>query len=342
MTSTPVELSVTAAELHQSAIVIDGLSYYYDGPSDRLDPRFVTATNVTACETASWFEDASREINDVREAAEQDPGALVVLSAADIERAKQEGKVGVIIGLQASLPIETDLSRISLLHALGVRIIQLTYNDRTWAGDGCVEPVDGGLSVFGRAMIEEMARVGMALDLSHVGRRTSLDVIEAATVPPMFSHANPLALTENVRNLTDEQMRKVADRGGMVGICCWAPLCWKNRPGDPPTIADYVDHIDYAVELIGADRVGIATDSACTMDQAWAAQHSLDFAAAFPEIAQSYRDAVGPNTHPESLPTVANLLPITEELLRRGYAEDDVRSIIGGNFLRHLREVWGG
>jgi membrane dipeptidase len=332
----------TAVALHESSIVIDGLTFYYDGASPRLRPDRVTATNVTAAETAYGFADAVAEIDEVRRAAVRDPGATLVLTASDIEAAKRGGKVGIIIGLQASLPVDEDLGRVRILYDLGVRIMQLTYNDRTYAGDGCLEPIDGGLSQFGRAMIAEMAEVRMLLDLSHVGRHTCLEAIDACPVPMVISHANPVALTESPRNLSDEQIRAVASRGGVIGACAYPPICWKNRSGVLPTADDVLDHLDYMVELAGIDHVGIATDSACTADAARVARHSKEFAGVFPEITEDYNREVKSRVEtPAPVPNVSDLLPITQGLLRRGYAPDDVRKVLGGNFLRVFRDVWG-
>ncbi len=331
-----------AVALHEASIVIDGLTFYYDGPSPRLRPEWVTATNVTAAETSYGFADALADIEDVRRAASRDPGAVLVLSASDIEAAKRGGKVGIIIGLQASLPVDEDLGRVRVLHDLGVRIMQLTYNDRTYAGDGCLEPVDGGLSRLGRAMIAEMADVKMLLDLSHVGRRTSLEAIDACPVPMVISHANPLAVTASPRNLTDEQIQAVASRGGVIGACSYPPICWKNRRGVLPTTDDVLDHLDYLVEVAGIDHVGIATDSACTADAARVARHSKEFASAFPGITEDYdREVKSRFESPAPVPTVADLLPVTQGLLGRGYQPDDVQKVLGGNFMRVFREVWG-
>jgi membrane dipeptidase len=328
--------------LHEASIVIDGLTFYYDGPTERLDPKGITALNLTACETYNGFNAAMAEIVGVTKLIETDPVATLIRSAADIEQAKRDGKVGIIIGVQASYLIGTDLWKLKALHDIGLRIFQLTYNDRCYTGDGCLEPIDGGLTRFGKQVLDEAARLGIAIDLSHVGRRTSMEAIAAAPKPPMFSHANPNALTESPRNLTDEQIKLIGEVGGLIGVCTWAPLCWKNRPGDPPTVDDVVDHVDYVVQMIGIDRVGIATDSGCTMNQAWLKQHSLEFNTAFPEIAGDYLKNVGEDTHPEELPDLTNLVLVTDALQRRGYSDDDVRKLIGGNFLRHLRDAWGG
>ncbi|MCC6935942.1 MAG: membrane dipeptidase [Thermomicrobiales bacterium] len=340
-TATDTNLAARAQELHASSIVIDGLTYYYDGPSERVNPAKLTAFNATACETANGWTASLQEIMDVRRHIERDPSCVLVRTAADIEQAKQDGKSGLIIGVQASAFVEMDLWRLQLLHDVGLRIFQLTYNDRAYTGDGCLENEDGGLTRFGRSVIDELARLGIALDLSHVGRRTALEAIEASSVPPMFSHANPNAITENPRNLTDEQIRKIGERDGMIGICSWAPLCWKNQP-QVPSVDDLVDHVDYVVQMIGAEHVGLATDSGCTTNQAWLDQHSLDFSSTFPEITGDYLANVGGGTHPPELPDLTNLDRTTEALLRRGYSDHDVQGILGGNFLRHFRTVWGG
>lgn len=333
------EIAATAQRVHESSIVIDGLTFYYDGPTDRLDWKGVTATNVTAAETASNFAKATEEVMVLRQGLARDPDRVLIRSAADIERAKRDNKVGVILGFQASLPVETEMWRIQMYHDIGMRIVQLTYNDRCYTGDGCLVE-DGGLTRFGARFVNELAEKRIALDLSHCGRRTSLEAIEASSIAPMFSHANPNELTKNPRNLTDEQIRKVGERKGMIGLCSWAPLCWKNNTESAPTIDDYVDHIDYVVDMIGIDHVGIATDSGVTENQAWLAQHSLDFNAAFPAIAGEYISHHGTRAD-SGMPEVNDLVRITEALLDRGYGEEDITKIIGGNFLRHFRSVWG-
>jgi membrane dipeptidase len=340
VSATEVKISPEAEQLHRSSIVIDGLSFYYDGPSDRLNPDRVTATNVTTVETYNGFIEAIDELTNLRELAFSDPGVIIVERASDIEKAKAEGKIGLILGFQSSLPIENRLDRVRVFHDMGIRIIQPTYNDRDYAGDGCLEPVDGGLSRFGRRLIEEFARVGILLDLSHAGRRTALEAAEASPGPLSVTHAAPLNLTDSVRNLTDELMKKVAEKDGVVGMCCWGPLIWKNQP-QRPTIDDFIDHIDYACELIGPKHVGIATDSPCTTNVEWTRRHSEEFDEAFPEIASEYRAKVGKDKmHPEGLPGIADLRPVTDGLLRRGYSESDVKGIIGGNFLRLFEQVW--
>jgi membrane dipeptidase len=330
-------ISERAAKLHRDAIVIDGLSFYYDGPTSRFDPDKLTALNLTACETYNAWDRALEEIMQVREDLKRDPVGVLIRSAADIEVSKVNRKVGVILGVQSTIFIDTELWHLDLLYDIGLRIMQLTYNERSYMGDGCLEADDGGLSRFGRRAIARVEDLGIALDLSHVGRRTSLDAIAAASVPIMFSHANPNKVTQNPRNLTDEQIKAVGENGGMIGVCTWGPLCWKNDPTKRPTVNDVIDHIDYVVDMIGIDHVGIGTDSACTTNTAWLIQHSLEFNSAYPEIANEF---VSHHGRSSGMPEINTLDRMTDGLLNRGYTDGEVVKVIGGNFLRHFRTAW--
>lgn len=331
------------AKQHLDSIVIDGLSYYYDGPSKRLQPQMVTATNVTVAETERNLSETLLEVMDVLKHIETDPGVILVETASDIVEAKNAGKIGLVMGLQDSLPVEDDLRRIYLFYRLGVRIMQLTYNLRSHTGDGCLEKTDGGLSRFGQQFIKECGEIGMLVDLSHAGRKTSLQAMECMEQPPVFSHANPNSVTENPRNLTDEQIRAVADKGGVIGCCFWGPLCWKNKARVRPSVDDYLDHIDYVVNLVGIHHVGIAGDTPCTEDMEWINSHGVDFNKKYPEIAGPYCEQVSEERSqrfPEGLSGLMDLATITAGLARRGYQPEDLKKVLGENFLRVFKQVW--
>ncbi len=342
--------------LHSESIVIDGLTWLYRSPAEFLNPKTTTAANLTIDETTNQdFSGAIQGIGCVRQAVRSDSHVTIVETASDIRRAKESRKVGLILGFQHSKFLETDLSRVDVFHRLGVRIIQLTYNDRTYAGDGCLEPRDGGLSRFGRRLIREMNEIGIVVDLSHAGIRTSLEAIEAAKVPPIFSHANPASLTENPRNLTDEQIKAVAEAGGVIGCCSYASLCYKNQKGRRPTLEDFVDHIEYVVNLVGIDHVGLATDSPCTGDHCARITHSNQFNKEFPEIGMTYWEGLFTKpepdetdeenkwleySQPKDIPGVQALHNVTEDLVHRGYTPEDIKKILGENFLRVFDEAW--
>lgn len=339
MTATELQISSHARELHSRAIVIDALSFYYDGPTPRFDPNKLTALNVTAAEVYDNWAKGLEEIMLVREDLRHDSSAVLIRSAKDIEDAKANGKVGLILGVQSSIFIEAELWRLGLLHEVGLRILQLTYNERSWMGDGCLEGEDGGLTRFGERVLNEMYQLGLALDLSHVGRRTSVEAIHAFPGVPMFSHANPDAITRNPRNLTDEQIMAIGERKGMIGICTWGPLNWKNDPINKPTVEDVIDHLVYVADKIGVEHVGIGTDSACTDNQAWLIQHSLEFNTSYPEIATEFTSHHGRSS---GMPEINSLDMVTECMVRRDFSDAEVLGVIGGNFLRHFREAWKG
>ena len=142
---------------------------------------------------------------------------IPVKTAADILQAKQEGKVGVILGWQNASPIENHLSRFDLFHTLGVRIIQITYNERNLLGNGCYERRDEGLTNFGIDAIKEMNRLGILIDLSHVGDHTTLEAIELSEKPVAITHANARAFVNHVRNKTDEALLLLVEKGGVIG-----------------------------------------------------------------------------------------------------------------------------
>jgi membrane dipeptidase len=339
--------------IHSNSIVIDGLTWLFHRPAVFLDPSRVTATNLTVgASTEQDFGLAIEEIRRVWQTVKAVHHTAIVQDVSSILACKKEHTVGIILGFQHSKPLETNLGRVELFHKLGVRIIQLTYNDRTYTGDGCLEPRDGGLSRFGERLIKEMNQVGVIVDLSHAGKRTSLEAIAISRVPAIFSHSNPSSLTQNPRNLSDEQIRAVAEAGGVIGCCTWAPICWKNRPQRRPTVEDFLDHIECVVNLVGIDHVSLASDSPCTEDRCAALLERDQFNAAYPEIAMPYwnalsKDPGGPDeetwqelSQPEGIPGVQDLRRVTGGLVRRGFSQTDIQKVLGGNLLRVFGDVW--
>jgi membrane dipeptidase len=332
--------TLDAEALHRGAVVVDGTTFFCRGYTDRLEKAGVTALNITTAWPDDDFEAAVRRIEEYYVLVRDDPKIGLVQTTVDIERFKREGKVGLIIAFQNSRPIGTILERVETFWRLGVRTIQVTYNTRTFAGDGIFEEHDVGLSKFGRAMVREMNRVGILVDLSHVGRRSSLDAIDASEQPCVFTHSNPHALVPVPRNITDEQMKAVAAKGGLVGCSSFPALVWRGGASGP-TLDQFIDCIDYAVNLVGVDHVSIGTDSEATKG------------AYPPELRASLRRLYPGTTggfharFPQGSPLagmedgLADWPHVTRRLLERGYAPADVQKIIGGNFLRVARQVWG-
>jgi len=326
-----------AEALHRESVVIDGTSFFCRD-AERLLAAGVTAINTTTPWPDDDLETAAWRIEEYYALVRREPGLAIVARAEDILRIKREGRAGIILACQNARPIGSRLERVETLWRLGVRTIQLTYNTRNFVGDGVFEDTDAGLSKFGRQVVREMNRVGILVDLSHVGQRTSLEAIEVSEKPCVFTHSNPHALVPVPRNITDEQIKAVAAKGGVVGCSSFPALVWRGET--PPTLDEFVACIDYVVNLVGPDHVAIGTDSEASKG------------AYPPELRASLRRAYSGTTgtfhqrFPQGLPLVGleeglgDWPNITRCLLERGYRPDDVRKIIGGNFFRVMSEVW--
>jgi membrane dipeptidase len=327
----------TARQLYREAIVIDGLNvsnWQSSAVYRSLHAGGVTAINATVAVWEGFRSTMDNITAMLRRFREYNALIMPVTTTQDILRAKQEGKVGFILGWQNATPIENDLDRLALFHALGVRIIQITYNERNLLGNGCYERRDEGLSHFGVDAVREMNRLGILIDLSHVGDRTTLETIEISEQPVACTHANARAFFNHVRNKTDEALKLLVEKGGVVGANAFPPFLPK---GFASTLADYVDAIDDLVQRVGIDHVGIGTDY--TQDQP-----PTFFDWLFSQQGTKYRERPmpypDPLLHPRGMETPDKLANVAQELLERGYNQTEVTKILGGNWLRLLREVW--
>ncbi|MBL0422708.1 dipeptidase [Ramlibacter sp. AW1] len=184
---------------------------------------------------------------------------LMVEDFADFERARQAGKLAIVLGYQNVPGVERDLGLMALFHDLGVRVVQIAHNIRNLYGDGCAEPADAGLSTLGVEMVAALNELGIVIDLSHVGDRSGLDAIRHSRQPVAVTHANAYSLCPNVRNKSDALLDALKASGGVLGITYLPPLV--RMPGEArATVADVVAHVRYAVERMGAEHVGIGSD----------------------------------------------------------------------------------
>ncbi|HEY3128741.1 MAG TPA: dipeptidase [Acidobacteriota bacterium] len=329
--------SATAVELHRRSIIIDGLniSRWSDAEVYRhLHQGGVTAINASL---AVW-EGTKQTMQSIgcfyRDFDTYHKLIRPVTCIEDIHAAKREDRVGIIFGFQNSSPIEDDLNLVEVFYRLGVRVIQITYNDLNYAGAGCYERNDVGLSQFGVDLVKEMNRLGMVIDLSHVGYRTTMEAIEVSEQPVWFSHANPMALREHCRNKTDEQVKSLVDKGGVVGANIFPPFLKREYDS---TLEDFLDVIDHWVQVAGIDQVAIGLDFTENQSEEWF--HWL--------MAGKRKDStVYPLTLPLKLPTDITRSDewpnITAGLLQRAYSEEDVQKICGLNVLRLFEKVWKG
>lgn len=189
----------------------------------------------------------------------------VVTSSSQIRAAAGDNQVAVVLGFQNSSPFDQDYTMVEVFHRLGVRIAQLTYNIQNYVGGSCYDPEDSGLTRFGGRIVEEMNRVGMLVDLSHVGNRTSLDAIHLSSQPVSITHANPLWFANTARNKPDEVMKAVADRGGVVGACLYPNVIG----GKETTREDFCEMVIKLVDQLGPDHVAIGSDSARNWDSGY-------------------------------------------------------------------------
>jgi len=254
----------------------------------------------------------------------------------DIEQAKAQGKRAIIMGFQDSEHFGRDLDKLQWFYDLGIRIIQLTYNLRNFVGSGCTERADGGLSLFGVEVVKRMNQLGILVDVSHCGYQTTMDAIEISSAPVAVTHASSRKLYEHDRGKSDEVIRALAARNGYFGVLAF-PSFLSDLSRREASLNDVLDHIDYVAGIMGVDKVGIGTDwpgsvhplivgkiKEDLLAQGFREEHQI-----FPEaVVQGFRDRRDwPN--------------ITRGLVSRGYSDDEIKGILGGNFLRLFKEVVG-
>ncbi len=252
---------------------------------------------------------------------------LLVRRADDVLEAKKTGRMAITFDLEGMNALNGDASLVTLYYRLGVRQMLTAYNKNNLAGGGCHDK-DIGLTAFGRQVIAEMNRVGMLVDCSHTGSRTTMDIMEASTQPVIFSHSNPKTLRLHGRNITDDQIRACAKTGGVIGV---TGLGYFLPDRASPAIA-LADCVIYVRNLVGVDHVGLGLDYT-PPDPTGAAD--ADFA--HPDFwPPAEYDPPWPMK--DASPKV--FAQLAELLIERGWSSGDVRKVLGENFLRVARAVW--
>jgi membrane dipeptidase len=248
---------------------------------------------------------------------------LVARGLPDVHRAAAEGRVALIPCFQGMQMVEADLGLIPGYRAAGIGVMTLTHPWKTPFGDGVFERSDRGLTVRGQMAVESLNAAGVLLDLSLVGRHTSLQAMEASVHPVIFSRSNAAAIHDHPANLTDEQLRVCARVGGVVGVSAFPSFVSESTT---PTLEQVLDHVDYLAETMGVDHVALGLD----FDDAPRLRFPTD-----PAPEPPYR-------YPQGLEGFGDLPRIRDRLLGRGYSDTDTGKIFGGNFLRVLGRVWHG
>ena len=339
------------------AIVIDGLGGIGDPYSPdnqlRLGDRAwaeMVATGVTVIRdtvfpvgnVADPWGDYQRSIVEKQNLIAANPDRLILVrSAADILKAKREKKFGHLIGTQDTSMVGPELDRLAQMKKDGVMTVQLTYNLRNLAGDGAIEPDNAGLSKLGRATIERIEAEKLLLDLSHGGARTMAEAVAHAKRPLVISHTAARALHDHPRNTSDETIRAVAGKGGVVGVYFMPFLTADGQPKGE----DLLRHVEHVANIAGEDHVGIGTDNGplpIVLDaetkrrlDEWQAQR-IKMGIASPG------EAVGVYTMVADYNSVDRYRRFADDLARRGWSQARLEKLMGGNFLRVYREAWGG
>ena len=263
---------------------------------------------------------------------------LLIREASDLERAHREDLLGIVFHFQNSVPVGQDLNMVTVYHDLGVRMIQLAYNQKNFVGDGCEERTNAGLSRFGLELVAEMNRLGIIIDLSHTGHRTTLEAAEASRAPVMFSHANPRAVHHNPRNILDDQIEAVARSNGLIGIVGYPAFVSASRS---PKVADLLPHVEYLVDLVGIDHVGVGIDYFEKMAGFAADEDAKAWYEGALRSGQWSSESYPPPPwhYPAEIAGPSTLHELTVGLLDHGFGEEDVRKVMGGNFARVFGEV---
>lgn len=273
------------------------------------------------------------------------PNLEIAYRAEDITRAKSEGKSSFVLTAQDGDFIANKLHRIEAFYRLGLRIMLPAYNSSSLICDGCLDRTDAGLTRFGLLVVEEANRLGLLMDGTHIGRRSSLEMIDSSKDPVIFSHSNPRARVDNPRNIDDEQILACARRGGVIGLVPWGPLVFAHDQTTWPTLGQFLDLVDYTADLIGStDNIGIGTDMSLGTypshpHDPWGESTSL---ATVMERYERYvtGDLTSPRQGLDGFSNYTDVLNIAEGLTARGYAQEGVKGILGGNFLRVFEAVW--
>jgi membrane dipeptidase len=260
---------------------------------------------------------------------------LMVRRLGDIEEAHSSGRVGIIFGLEAATPIETEIDRLDVLYGLGIRQIGIAYSDSNALGSGLSETVDGGLTAFGRRAVERMNRLGLAIDVSHSSDRTGIDTCAASAKPVFMTHAGARGVWDTPRMKSDDVLRAIAETGGVIGMSA-APHTTLSAANPRHSIESVMDHFRYCIDLVGIEHVAFGPD---TLYGDHVRLHTV--------FADLLGTALRSGPPHEKVPYVDGLENPTENftnictwLVREGLSDNDIRAVLGSNIMRALGDIW--
>ncbi len=343
------QISNAARALWRRSIVVDANLFpplgsdTFPQPQASLDSARASGVSAIKASLGGFggsFEDTLGEIAFCQRLIEAHPDVYMqIRTAEDFTVAKRTHRLGIIFSFESVVCLEDKVDRIDLFRNLGVRVMQLSYNLPSPFGAGVLSPPEAGLTDLGREAVARMNAQGVAIDLSHANPLTTSGALEASTKPALITHAGCAAVHAHPRHKTDEQLRAVAERGGVVGIYT---LFYLAPPPRQPNVDDYMAHLVHALNVCGEDHVGIGSDTAFdgfdTSDEArrqWVEETARRQAAG---VAAPGEDGRMPLT--EGLNRADRALVIADALMRRGYRARVVEKVLGGNFVRAFGEIW--
>lgn len=311
-------------------IVFDGLQISNWNRSTLQEARLGGVHGIHAtCAVWEGMTDTIRKVSDWYSLERENSDIVqLVTSSAQIREAAQQKKLGVLLGFQNSSPFEQDYTLVEVFHRLGVRVAQLTYNIQNHVGGSCYEPHDSGLTRFGHRIVEEMNRVGMLIDLSHVGDKTSLDAVDSSSAPVAITHANPRWFADTPRNKSDELISAVTQRGGVIGVCFYPNVIG----GKDSTLGSLCEMVVRLIDQVGVDHVAFGSDAA----RNWPASY-----------VEHLRDGRWKPREPAEWPQWPNWFSSSEDfpkifeaLSGAGVSDQELRKIAGENWLTLFDSVF--
>lgn len=326
-------------DVYDKAIVIDGIviTRNWDEVADEALAKS-GYTGFNASLDSGSLKRALASLSDWHMRIKDNPDRFITATSADdFIRAKKEAKVAVMMGFQNTTPLEKSIDNMDILYQAGTRWMQLTYNERNLVGDGCTERTNAGLSDYGIEVVERMNELGIIVDLSHCGQATTNDGIKFSKVGVSINHSMCEALHKNhPRAKTDQQIRAMADKGGVMGIISLGYMIGPNL-GTETTLETYVNHIAHAVKVGGIDHVGVAADFAVQGLEATGATRKNWYEPRLSRFKPSYK-VQWPPWIPE-LDTPNRYRHVARLLDKRGFSTGDIEKILGGNWLRFFQDT---
>lgn len=306
----------------------------------------VTTYSVTAWRPYADVEEALEQMMYWRLVTREHDSVDLIETADDIVAADEAGRASLLVASQDGSFIDDKLHRIEAFYELGLRMMIPTYNRINGICGGCNDASDPGLTLFGERVVEESNRVGLLLDCTHLGKQSSMDIMEHSDDPVVFSHSNAKEVVDCYRNIDDEQILACAESGGVIGLAPFGPFTRKPGQTEWPTLEDFIDHIDHVVDITGSTKhVGIGTDMSLGTypdheDHPWgepdyiSSEHTDKYAEYITGDVRSPRRALQDFN---DFTQVTNLIDALDE---HGYSESDISNFLGENYLRVFDEVW--